>query len=141
MTATIRRQPGQLNLRRRFIRAINPLVVFLLTSPLHFLVSKWFMVLNVTGRKTGTVYRIPVQYYQQGHVLMVITSRDYRWWRNLIDGTLVEVNLRGKTVKGHTSISLNPDVIINIFGKMYPSTEFNTREHVAENSVLVYVTL
>jgi hypothetical protein len=31
-----------------------------LSSPLHFLMSRWMLVMEITGRRTGKLYRVPV---------------------------------------------------------------------------------
>ena len=141
MTTSVQPQPKKLNLWQQFVRLQNPFMKWLLDSPLHFVVSKWYMVLHVTGRKTGKIYSVPVQYHQQGNVLMVVTSCDYQWWRNLIGGAEVAVKLHGKSVTGYATLALNPDVILNVLGKLYPSIAFEAREKVAMTAVAIYVTL
>lgn len=141
MTTSIRPQSKKRNLWQHFVRLQNPFMKWLLKSRLHFMVSQSYMLLNVTGRKSGKLYSTPVQYFQQGHVLVVITRRDYQWWRNLIGGAETTVQLRGKLVTGYATISLNPDVMINVLGKMYSSMAFEAREKFADNGVVIYVTL
>lgn len=141
MTTSIRPAEKSLNLWKKFTRAINPFMLWLLNSQFHSLVSKWYTVITLTGRKSGNLYSIPVQYYQQGHVVMLLTSRNYQWWRNLLGGAKITLNLRGKPVTGYTSVSLNPDVVINVFGKLYPSSSLETREKFGDSGVVIYVTL
>lgn len=141
MTTATRPQPKTLNLWKVFVRLQNPLMKWLLNSPFHGIVSKSYMLLSVTGRKTGKVYTTPVQYYQQGQVLKIITSRNYQWWRNLIGGAEVDMRLRGKVECGYTSISTNPDVIMSVLTKLYPKMSHTTCEKLAENSVAIYITL
>src|SRR5688572_21085721 len=141
MTSATRPQPKALKFWKAFVRLQNPFMKWLLRSPFHALVSHSYMLLSVTGRKTGKVYITPVQYYQQGHVLKVITSRDYVWWRNLIGGAEVRVRLRGFVKSGYTSISTNPDVIITVMSKLYPKLSHRQCEQLADNSVAIYITL
>jgi hypothetical protein len=141
MTTAIKPQPTALKFWKAFVRLQNPLMKWLLRSPFHALVSNSYMLLSVTGRKTGKVYTTPVQYYQQDKVLKVITSRDYVWWRNLIGGAEVRMRLRGNVESGYTSISTNPDVIITVLSKMYPKMSHTQCEQLGDNSVAIYITL
>jgi hypothetical protein len=59
---------------RLLIKLQNPMMRWLLRSPLHGLVSKVYLLLSVTGRKSGKVYVVPVQYAQQGDTLLILTS-------------------------------------------------------------------
>lgn len=43
-------------------RLVNPLVRTLLRSPLHFLLSRRLLLLQITGRRTGRVFEILVGY-------------------------------------------------------------------------------
>lgn len=74
----------------------NPLMIWLLRSPLHGVISKSFMLVTYTGRKSGRVYTIPVNYVQNGPVLTVTSYRQRTWWRNLRDGVPLSVRLGGR---------------------------------------------
>lgn len=60
---------------------VNAVVRLLLRSPLHRMMSHNTLVLAVTGRKTGKVYRVPVSYSPDGSDLVCFT--DAPWWKNL----------------------------------------------------------
>ncbi len=51
----------------------NPVLIFLLRSPLHTLVSRSLMVLIFQGRKSGKRYTIPVGYVERGNHLFVFS--------------------------------------------------------------------
>ncbi|HEU5100879.1 MAG TPA: hypothetical protein VFU22_17740 [Roseiflexaceae bacterium] len=74
-------------------RALNPLMLALLRSPLHGLLSGMLMLLSYKGRKSGKVYTIPIGYFvwDEGE-LMAFTSA--RWWTNLRDGAPVTLLLK-----------------------------------------------
>jgi deazaflavin-dependent oxidoreductase (nitroreductase family) len=74
----------------------NPMMIWLLRSPLHGLISKSFMLVTYTGRKSGRVYAVPVNYVRNGSVLTVTSYRQRTWWRNLRDGAPVTVRLQGR---------------------------------------------
>jgi len=58
----------------RLVRHLNPLVAWLLRSTLHPLVSGGLMLLEVTGRRTGRRYWIPVGYQRNGDAIIVLVS-------------------------------------------------------------------
>ena len=76
---------------------VNPLVRWLLSSPLHPLASWYVMSLRFPGRRTGRAYDVPVVYRRGAEgVLDAITSRRGMWWRNLRGDGEVTVLLRGR---------------------------------------------
>jgi len=76
----------------------NPVMRWLIRSPLHFFVSKNMMLMTYTGRKSGKIYTIPMNYLTIGEVLYTISSRERVWWRNLRGGANVTLRLRGRDV-------------------------------------------
>ncbi len=79
----------------------NPIMTFLLRSPLHSLVSNSMMLISVTGRKSGRRVTLPVSYVRENDTLWVISSRNRQWWRNLLGGAPVTLRLAGQDIKGH----------------------------------------
>jgi hypothetical protein len=84
----------------------NPLVRMLLDSPLHEVLDDSFLVLHLTGRKTGRRYDIPVGYVDMGGRLIVVTVA--RWRVNLRGGADVEVTLRGCPRRMHALLDEDP---------------------------------
>ena len=78
----------------------NSFISFLLRSPLHRMMSGSTMLITVTGRKSGRPITTPVNYYQEGETLWVISNRERTWWRNLKGGAPVKLRLRGQEVDG-----------------------------------------
>jgi deazaflavin-dependent oxidoreductase (nitroreductase family) len=76
----------------------NPILRWLLRSPLHFAVSENMMLMTYRGRKSGKSYTIPMSYLENGDVLYTISSRDRVWWRNLRGGEDVTVRVKGEDV-------------------------------------------
>jgi deazaflavin-dependent oxidoreductase (nitroreductase family) len=68
----------------------------LLRSPLHGLGSGSFMLVTFSGRRSGRVYTIPVNYVRDGDVLLVVSYRHRTWWRNLRRGAPVTVRVKGE---------------------------------------------
>jgi deazaflavin-dependent oxidoreductase (nitroreductase family) len=78
----------------------NPIVILLLRSPLHRLMSGSTMLITFTRRKSGRTYTTPVNYVREGDTLLIVSSRDYSWWKNLRGGAPVTVRVRGREMKG-----------------------------------------
>lgn len=74
----------------------NPIVRFMLKSPLHPLMSGSTMLVTYTGRKSGKQYKLPVSYLRQDNMLTTISDRSRTWWRNLRGGAKVKLLVKGK---------------------------------------------
>jgi len=94
----------------RLMTRLNPVVTWLLRSPMHGLLSRALMLLQVTGRRTGRRYWIPVGYQRAGDTITVLVSRAPRklWWRNFREPAPVVVLLRGRLMHGKAAV-LQPD--------------------------------
>ncbi len=79
-------------------------MLWLLYSPLHWIISGMTMVINFTGRKTGKPYRLPVDYRRVGNTLLTTSYKPRTWWRNLRGGAEVTLRLQGKDVKGQAEV-------------------------------------
>ena len=136
---SIQESQQPINLWIRFTRLQNPLMKWLLRSRLHFFVSRYYMLITVTGRKSGKAYTIPVQYKQIANDVLVITSRNYIWWKNLLGGAEVKLRLRGVDVMGKASVSLNPDDIRDAFEKLYPSMKPEQKDKFVDETLVVTI--
>jgi hypothetical protein len=85
-------------------RTVNPLVGWLLRSPLHRLASRRLALISYTGRRSGRRHTIPVGYQMDGvDVTMTVGSPERKvWWRGLTGtGAPVELVVRGRARAGH----------------------------------------
>src|ERR1019366_3414578 len=89
---------------------INKLVVFLLHSPLHWLLSNNMLVLTFTGRTSGKPFSIPVSYFLSQGKIVIFTSN--RWWKNLRNGATVTILFKGQWVIGHTETTNEHAVVM-----------------------------
>jgi len=80
------------------LRAWNPFMRPLLASPLHWPLSRWFMLLSWTGTKTGENRTTPVSYVAEGRHVYVTTGD--RWWRNAVRAGTVSIRLKGREYTG-----------------------------------------
>lgn len=83
-------------------RVGNPLIIAVLRSRFHRLLSGSHAILTVTGRRTGRNYHLPVQYASDGKAIYVMPGgfEHKTWWRNLIEPARVQLRLEGRDVTG-----------------------------------------
>lgn len=82
----------------------NKVMVWLLKSPLHGFVSKNIMLVTYTGRKSGQVYTIPVNYIRQDDIFTTTSFRQRTWWRNLRGGAPVTIRVKGQDLKAEAIV-------------------------------------
>jgi hypothetical protein len=93
-------------------KLVNRVVSLLLQLPgVHRIGSADIMLLEVTGRKSGRIYQIPLGYarYQS----TVFTTTDDRWWRNLRDGAPVRLLLARRWYRGVGQAVLDREMAMN----------------------------
>ncbi len=78
--------------------AVNSTIKFILNSPLHGILSRYFLLISFTGRKSGRTFTTPVSYSQDGDCLYIFTHST--WWKNLRPDRLITLRLRGQDVQG-----------------------------------------
>jgi hypothetical protein len=105
MTSTVTRSVPPAGL----IRAINPAVRLMLTSPLHRPLDSAALLLHVTGKKTGRGYHIPVNYTAIDGKLIVVTIA--RWRVNLRGGADLEVTWQGRRRPMHALLEEEPAAV------------------------------
>lgn len=82
----------------------NPIMSWMISSPLHFMVSKNMMLMTYTGRKSGKSYTTPMNYLAMNGALYTNSYRDRVWWRNLRGGAEVTLHLRGEEVPAQAEV-------------------------------------
>ena len=91
----------------------NPLVIFILRSPLHALLSGSMMLLTYTGRKSGKSITLPTNWVRDGNTVFVTSRRERTWWRNLRGGAPVTVRLQGRDCAGEGKAIEDLDAVVN----------------------------
>lgn len=81
-------------------RWYNPIMSWLLRSPLHGMVSNGIMLITVTGRKSGKQYTTPINYAREGNTIRLITSRKHGWWKNVQSAAPVVARVKGSDFRG-----------------------------------------
>ena len=100
-----------MKLQDRLTKLSKPLMVVLLRSPLHRLLSKRVMLITYTGRKSGKSFTVPVGYVQEGKTLTTLSQSERIWWRNLRNGAPVSLRLRCKEISGQSKVSEAPQAV------------------------------
>ncbi len=77
------------------LRAINPVLGFLLRTPLAGSLGNQLMVLDFTGRKSGRHFSLPLSAHVIDNVLYALTGA--AWKYNFSDGATAQVVHNGKT--------------------------------------------
>ncbi len=83
---------------KRIIRKLNPLIIAILRSPLHSMLSKAILLITFTGRKSGKRYTTPVMYAREGETVYVFTHGV--WLKNLQGGAPVSLRIHGQDRNG-----------------------------------------
>jgi hypothetical protein len=92
---------------------VNPVLRALLRSPAHGLLSKRFVLLMVTGRRTGREYVIPVGRHESEGELVVCASG--RWRHNLRGGAQVRLTIDGQERAGHATFEDDPPAVAQVY--------------------------
>jgi len=85
----------------RLLSRMNPLILGILRSPLHWILSPGLMQVEITGRRTGRAYAIPVGYYRTGDVVLVMVSDapSRSWWRNFLEPAKASLLIKGRRLE------------------------------------------
>jgi len=102
----------------KILKVANPLVGVLLRSPLHRMLDKDLMLVTVTGRKTGRVYRIPLGRHESDDRTFVLMAGG-NWRHNLRGGADVRVHVDGKEHPGHAVLEEDPDLAAEALKKIF----------------------
>ncbi|MCT7658404.1 hypothetical protein [Mycobacterium deserti] len=94
------------------LRAVNPLVGRLLRSRLAGSLRRHLMVVNVTGRKSGRRYSIPLSAHRIDGVLYALTSA--AWKNNFRGGADAEVVHDGKTASMRGELITDPGAVADV---------------------------
>jgi deazaflavin-dependent oxidoreductase (nitroreductase family) len=80
----------------------NGVVLAVLRSPAHRLLSGMALELRYSGRRSGRTYALPLQYVRDGARLVVVPqdAPAKTWWRNFATPRPVTLRLRGRLVDG-----------------------------------------
>lgn len=89
---------------RSILSFFNPLVIFLASTPLHFLFSHNIVVLKIKGVRSGKTYTIPVSYLKTKSGIICMTESSGVWWKNLRQGQQVKIQLAGRSLTVYATV-------------------------------------
>lgn len=98
------------------LRLWNPAMKVLLRSPLHWPWSRWFAVIEWTGRRSGRRYATPVSYVSDGNTILITTGD--RWWYNLLGGSEVRIWRAGQERTGHGEAIVDDESLVALHQRM-----------------------
>lgn len=107
------------------LRRWNPVMQRLLRSPFHRPWSRWFAVVEWTGRKSGRRYSTPVSYLKDGPELLITTGD--RWWKNLVGGARISVWLNGRQRSAMAEPVLDERQSLALHERMFATRPFFAR--------------
>ena len=118
----------------------NPLVTWLLRSPLHWLMSGNTLLLTYTGRKSGRSFTFPISYGREGDALLLITRNDKPWWKNVRGGAPVTVRVRGEEQPALAEVAqVEPEALLAAMLTVYRGMPRSLAQQQLPDAVLVRV--
>lgn len=109
----------------RVLTLWNPVMKRLLRSPLHWPWSRWFTVVEWTGRRSGRRYSTPVAFLPRAGEVWVTTGG--AWWRNLRWNPLIRVWLAGRQVVGDATLVTDRQESVQLHAAMFEARPFFAR--------------
>jgi hypothetical protein len=91
----------------------NPIMVWMLYSSLHGMLSGDMMVLNYIGMKSGKAYRLPVSYKRIDDTLLTSGYKRRTWCCNLSGGVTVSVHPQGEDINGQAEVIIDEQMVMN----------------------------
>jgi hypothetical protein len=101
------------------LRVVNPVMRFLLGTPLAGSARKQMMVMNFKGRKTGRPYSIVVSAHAIDNQLYALTGAP--WKNNFRDGAETEVLHDGKRTPMRGELITDPAVVADLTHRLAES--------------------
>jgi hypothetical protein len=101
------RRPISRRIQRRLFRLANVGMRRILALRMETPLSRRLMLLTLTGRRTGRIYRQPVSYVVDGDTLL--TPGGGNWKLNLVEGRPVPVRLRGRDRRLRPELVRDPE--------------------------------
>lgn len=106
------------NSRDRSQRAFNRVVRWVLASPVHWVMSGKLIIIEVTGRRTGTRYPVPTAYAERGE--QVLAASAGTWVRNLSPERPVVLVHRGRRRPMVPEIATDADQALQLAADLLP---------------------
>lgn len=95
----------------------NTLVVAMLKSRFHSLISGSVAVVTYTGRKSGKVYEVPANFVQIEDRVLLTSFQKRTWWRSLTGGARVTIRMRGVDYEATSEVHQDPEDVRRLIGE------------------------
>jgi deazaflavin-dependent oxidoreductase (nitroreductase family) len=86
----------------------NPLITYILLSPLHGFISRSILLLTYTGYKTGKQYTTPLSYVPDADNILIVSLRRRTWWKNFLNEAPVTVRVKGRDLPARARAITEP---------------------------------
>lgn len=110
------KRPLKRRLQARAFRVINVPMRFVLSLPIATPLGRSLMLVFITGRKTGRIYRQPISYAVDGDVLL--TPGGGKWKLNLRPDAPVRIRLRGQDITAAPELVSDTDEVDKLLTTM-----------------------
>lgn len=118
----------------------NPLVEFILQSPLHAMMSANTLLITYQGRKSGKTFTHPVDYEPHGDTILIFTKQSKAWWKNLQGDAPVTLLIKREKVNGVADIPVvTTDQKAAGLRAMYPFMSPAQAASIAAETVMIQV--
>jgi hypothetical protein len=97
---------------------MNPLILRVLQSPLHPLLSWYVAVVRFEGKRSGRSYDVPFAYQRLGvgpeaRTIECVTNRRSIWWRNLRGGSQASLLYKGRWLPAHADTNVDFAAVVD----------------------------
>jgi hypothetical protein len=99
------------------LRLLGPLVMAILRSPVHWLLSRWLCLFRWTNPGTGKQRTLPLSYIREDR-LAYLTTGD-RWSRQLGEEADVTIRLRGRWQTGRVAVLADREEAATALGRLF----------------------
>lgn len=114
MTMQAQHRPLTRRLQAWVMRGVNGPMRTVLGAPFPTPLGRRLMLVTLTGRRSGTIYRQPLSYVRDGNNLL--TPGGGRWTRNLVAGQPVSIRLRGRDLLARPEVVTDADDVQRLLG-------------------------
>lgn len=87
----------------------NTIIISILKSPFHRILSGNTAVITYSGHKSGKTYHVPFNYVRAENTYLSTSIPQRTWWRNLRKGAQVQLLVHGKTIPAYAQVLSTDD--------------------------------
>jgi hypothetical protein len=107
------------------MRALNVFMRPLLSLPFRTPASSQLMLVEITGAKSGRVYKQPVSYVRDGDTLL--TPGGGNWKLNLREDRVNRLHFKGKWLEARPELVRDPEAVTELLSRMQAASPRTAR--------------